>query len=32
MEEKYKALHGKTSRLLDMEEEMVKVSKKVRVE
>ncbi|XP_043963682.1 inhibitor of nuclear factor kappa-B kinase-interacting protein isoform X2 [Gambusia affinis] len=28
MEEKYKALHGKTSRLLDMEEEMVKVSKK----
>ncbi|XP_043963681.1 inhibitor of nuclear factor kappa-B kinase-interacting protein isoform X1 [Gambusia affinis] len=29
MEEKYKALHGKTSRLLDMEEEMVKVSKKL---
>ncbi|KAM4712433.1 inhibitor of nuclear factor kappa-B kinase-interacting protein isoform 2-T2 [Anableps anableps] len=28
MEEKYRALHGKTSSLLNMEEEMVKVSKK----
>lgn len=28
MEEKYRFLHGKTSSLLDMEEEMVKVSKK----
>ncbi|XP_054910817.1 inhibitor of nuclear factor kappa-B kinase-interacting protein isoform X2 [Poeciliopsis prolifica] len=28
MEEKYEALHGKTSRLLDMEEEMLQVSKK----
>ncbi|XP_014836777.1 PREDICTED: inhibitor of nuclear factor kappa-B kinase-interacting protein isoform X1 [Poecilia mexicana] len=29
MEDKYKALHGKTSSLLEMEEEMVKVSKKL---
>ncbi|MEQ2205357.1 hypothetical protein XENOCAPTIV_021166, partial [Xenoophorus captivus] len=28
MEEKFRALHGKTSSLLDMEEEIVKVSKK----
>lgn len=30
MEEKYKLLHGKTSSLFDMEEEVLKVSKKVR--
>ncbi|MEQ2254126.1 hypothetical protein ILYODFUR_000533 [Ilyodon furcidens] len=29
MEEKFRALHGKTSSLLDMEEEIVKVSKKL---
>lgn len=31
IEEKYKVLHGKTSSLFDMEEEVVKVSKKVRL-
>lgn len=30
MEENYKALHGKTASLFDMEEEVLKVSKKVR--
>lgn len=30
IEEKYKFLHGKTSSLFDMEEEVLKVSKKVR--
>lgn len=31
MEEKYKLLHGKTSSLFDMEEEVLKVSEKVRL-
>ncbi len=31
IEEKYNLLHGKASRLLDMEEEILKVSKKVRL-
>lgn len=30
IEEKYKFLHGRTSSLFDMEEEVLKVSKKVR--
>lgn len=30
IEGKYKLLHGKTSSLFDMEEEVLKVSKKVR--
>lgn len=31
IEEKYSLLHGKTSNLFDMEEEVLKVSKKVRL-
>lgn len=31
IEEKYRVLHGKTSSLFDMEEEVLKVSKKVRL-
>lgn len=31
IEEKYKSLHGKTSSLFDMEEEIIRVSKKVRL-
>lgn len=31
IEEKYRSLHGKTSSLFDMEEEIVRVSKKVRL-
>lgn len=31
IEEKYRLLHGKASSLFDMEEEVLKVSKKVRL-